>query len=109
MMIRRAVFAAFGGFDEELPIAFNDVDLCMRLRAAGWRIIWTPTVELYHLESASVGRHDSRERADQHAKAVALMRERWGPLLDTDPFYNPNLSLRRAFHLAFPPRLKASV
>jgi GT2 family glycosyltransferase len=107
MMIRRSVFQDLRGFDEQLPIAFNDVDLCVRIRAAGWRIIWTPTVELYHHESVSTGRHDSRARADQFAKDAALMRKRWGPVLDSDPCYNPNLSLRHQFHLAFPPRHQA--
>jgi GT2 family glycosyltransferase len=105
LMIRKSVFQALRGFDEELPIAFNDVDLCIRLRAAGWRIVWTPTVELYHHESASVGRHDSPARGEEFPAAVALMHKRWGAVLDSDPFYSPNLSLRRAFDLAFPPRL----
>jgi GT2 family glycosyltransferase len=105
IVIRRNLFEEIGGFDEELAIAFNDVDLCVRLRAAGWRIVWTPAVELYHYESTSVGRHDSPERAGQFAREVASMRGRWGPVLDADPFYNPNLSLSREFHLAFPPRL----
>ena len=104
MMTRSSVFRDLGGFDETLAVAFNDVDLCVRARAAGWRIIWTPSVELYHRESTSIGRHDSRERANQFAKEVALMRKRWGSALDCDPFYNPNLSLMHAFHLAFPPR-----
>jgi hypothetical protein len=104
MMIRRSVFQDLGGFDEQLAVAFNDVDLCARIRARGWRILWTPTVELYHHESPSTGRHDSRERAGQFASETALMRKRWGPVLDSDPYYNPNLSLRRQFHLAFPPR-----
>jgi GT2 family glycosyltransferase len=104
MMIRRSVFQDLQGFDGQLAIAFNDVDLCVRIRAAGWRIIWTPTVELYHHESVSTGRHDSRTRVDQFASESALMRKRWGPVLDSDPYYSPNLSLRRQFHLAFPPR-----
>lgn len=104
MMIRRSVFRDLRGFDEQLAVAFNDVDLCVRIRTAGWRIIWTPTVELYHHESVSTGRHDSRARVDQFASEVALMRKRWGPVLDSDPYYSPNLSLRRQFYLAFPPR-----
>jgi hypothetical protein len=72
--------------------------------APRWRIIWTPTVELYHHESASVGRPHSSRRRDEFPAAVALMRERWGPMLDRDPCYNPNLSLRKGFNLAFPPR-----
>ena len=105
LMMRKDVFHNLGGFDEELPVAYNDVDLCLRLRQANWRLIWTPTVELYHRESASVGRHDAPERATEFEAAVALMRQRWGHALDADPFYNPNLSLRTAHHLAFPPRI----
>jgi GT2 family glycosyltransferase len=105
LVLRRDIFQDLGGFDEELPIAYNDVDLCLRLRKAGWRLIWTPTVELYHHESASAGRHDSPHRREEFKAAVALMRERWGADLDQDPYYNPNLSLRNAYHLAFPPRL----
>jgi len=110
MAIRHEVFHELGGFDEALPIAYNDVDLCIRLRKAGWRIIWTPMVELYHHESASIGRHDSGPRAEQFSCAVALMRQRWGSILDSDPFYNRNLSLERPYKLAFPPReAKAAV
>jgi GT2 family glycosyltransferase len=104
-MIRREVFLQLGGFDEKLAIAFNDVDFCIRLRNAGWRIIWTPLVELYHHESASVGRHDASHRKRQFNEECILMRQRWGALLDADPFYNPNLSLAYQFSLAFPPRL----
>ena len=104
MMIRRTVFQVLGGFVEQLPVAYNDVDLCIRLRAMGWHIIWTPTVELYHLESASIGRHDSGDRAAAFARAVAFMRTRWASVLDSDPYYNPNFSLQRPFDLAFPPR-----
>jgi len=104
LAIRRDVFLSLGGFDENLAIAFNDVDLCIRLRAAGWRILWTPTVELYHHESASVGSPYSTERGDEFPKAIALMRQRWGSMLGCDPYYNPNLSLDKGFLLAFPPR-----
>ena len=68
MVVRRDAFDAIGGFNETLAIAFNDVDLCMRLRQRGWRIVWTPQVELYHHESASTGRHDAPERAEQFRK-----------------------------------------
>ena len=60
--VRREVFEELNGFDERLAIAFNDVDFCIRLREKGWRIIWTPEVEHYHLESQTIGHHDS-ERA----------------------------------------------
>ncbi len=105
LVMRKDVFMGVGSFDEALPVAFNDVDLCARVRLAQWRLIWTPAAELYHHESTSVGRHNAPQRAQEFAHAVGLMRERWGPVLDADPYYNPNLSLRRAFHLAFPPRI----
>jgi GT2 family glycosyltransferase len=106
MLLRRDVFQAVGGFDERFAVAFNDVDLCLRIRAAGWRILWTPAVELYHDESVSVGQVDSPERIRQFAGEIALMRQLWGPALDADPFYNPNLSLLYPFALASPPRHK---
>jgi GT2 family glycosyltransferase len=106
MLVRRDVFVELGGFDEALAIAFNDVDFCLRLRRAGWRIVWTPSAELYHNESASIGRHDARKRAKEWTLALDLMRSRWNDELREDPHYNPNLSLD-SLHLwepAFPPR-----
>jgi GT2 family glycosyltransferase len=105
MLLRRKAFDDLGGFDERLAIAFNDVDLCLRLRRAGWRIVFTPAVVLLHHESVSVGRPESPARVAQFAREVAFMREHWADVLDADPFYNPNLSLERPFELAFPPRL----
>jgi O-antigen biosynthesis protein len=107
MLIRREIFLEFGGFDEALGIAFNDVDLCLRLREAGWRIVWTPTAELYHRESASTGRHDAGMREEAWRAELALMQSRWGRALNFDPHYSPNLSLD-AFALwepSFPPRV----
>jgi GT2 family glycosyltransferase len=106
LMMRREVFDSVGGFDESLSVAFNDVDLCVRIRQSGWRILWTPSVEHYHHESASLGAHNAPERAKDFEQAVHLMRRRWGAVLDSDPFYNPNLSLQ-SFNseLAVPPRV----
>jgi GT2 family glycosyltransferase len=106
MLLRREAFNAIGGFDEELAIAFNDVDLCLRLIDAGWRIVWTPDVELYHRESVSVGRHDSPERRDEFDSEERLMVRRWGERLLTDPHYNPNLSLLSLNTPSFPPRVE---
>ena len=86
LMMRRPVFEQIGGMDEELPVDFNDVDLCLRLRAAGYRIVFTPYAELIHHESSTLGRRL------QSAKEFARMRERWGDQLDADPYYNSNLS-----------------
>lgn len=107
LLVRRAAFEAAGAFDEGLPSAFNDIDLCIRLRRAGQRIVWVPAVEMVHHESATFGAPDSGARAAQYARDVATMRARWGAVLDNDPCYNPNLSLdhRRQFQLMAPPRI----
>jgi O-antigen biosynthesis protein len=86
LMTRRAVFDEVGGLDEELPVDFNDVDFCLRLRKEGYRIVFTPYAELFHHESASFGRRT------QSSDELALMRQRWGDALEHDPYYNPNLS-----------------
>ncbi|HZR31482.1 MAG TPA: glycosyltransferase [Terriglobales bacterium] len=86
MMVRRDVFDAVGGFDEELRVAFNDVDFCLRARQKGFRIVWTPYAELFHHESATRGR-----ALDE--KEVEFMKRRWGAALLHDPYYNPNLTL----------------
>jgi GT2 family glycosyltransferase len=106
MLVRRDVFEEVGGFDERLAIAFNDVDLCLRLREAGWRIVWTPNAVLYHRESTSIGRHNADERAEEWTVETELMQRRWGKELLADPYYNPNLSLDALllWEPAFPPR-----
>ena len=106
MVVRRAVFEQIGGFDVDLPTAFNDVDFCIRLRRTGARIIWTPAAQLYHHESLTFGAHNSPQRAAQFERDVLMMRGRWQHILDSDPAYNPNLSFDREhqFQLAAPPR-----
>ncbi len=86
MMVRRKVFDDVGGFDESLPVAFNDIDFCLRLRQRGLLVVYTPQAILYHKESATRGKLHPPE--DERR-----MYDRWGALLKRDPFYNPNLSL----------------
>ena len=89
-----------------LAIAFNDVDLCIRIRQAGYQVIWTPYAELYHLESASRGSDLTPENRDRFAAEVKYMQDRWGDVLRSDPYYNPNLSLDATdFSLAGTPRV----
>lgn len=94
LVVRKDIFNQIGGFDEKnLTIAFNDVDLCLKVRDAGYRNLWTPYAELYHLESHSRGKNNSlrkRKRADREAE---YMLEHWGDVLFSDPAYNPNLTL----------------
>ena len=91
---------------QNLPVAFNDVDLCLRIRELGYRIVWTPYAELYHHESASRGSDTRPDTIGRFNSEANYMRKRWGLVLDHDPYYNPNLGLDRSdFGLAFPPRV----
>lgn len=109
LALRRSVFDEVGGMDESLAVAFNDVDLCLRVHARGYRNVWTPHAELYHHESASRGPEDTPEKRARFQAESAAMHRRWGELLLNDPAYNPNLSLDSLhFDLAFPPRGRAS-
>jgi glycosyltransferase involved in cell wall biosynthesis len=103
---RRDVFFAVGGFDSDhLPIAFNDVDLCLKLRERGYLVVWTPLAQLYHHETASRDLDLTPERYQKFLRENNFMRSRWGHILDCDPYFNPNLSLRDlSIGLAFPPR-----
>jgi GT2 family glycosyltransferase len=107
MLVSKQIFAEIGGLDETaLKIAFNDVDLCLKIRRAGYRIIWTPHAELYHHESASRGDDLIGPKLRRFNREVAEMKRRWGTALVEDPFYNPNLTLvRERPGLSFPPRV----
>lgn len=105
LAVRRSVFEEVGGFDEALPVAFNDIDFCLRLLECGYRNVWTPYAELYHYESASRGSEDSPAKQERFAAEVHAMKWRWGAVLHDDPAYNPNLTLDQGdYGLAFPPR-----
>jgi GT2 family glycosyltransferase len=106
LALRKSVYDSVGGLDEEnLPIAFNDVDLCLRIRASGLRIIFTPYATLYHLESASRGSDVDGVKARRFNREARMMRARWGRQLDNDPFYNANFSrYLGGFQLAVPAR-----
>jgi GT2 family glycosyltransferase len=93
LLLRAEVFAESGGFDADaLTVAFNDVDLCLRLRAQGYRNVWTPYARLIHHESKSRGAEDTPEKRERFEREVRVMQERWGADLRADPYYNPNLS-----------------
>ena len=106
LMLRTELFAALGGLDEvNLPVAYNDVDLCLRAWQAGYWNVWTPYAELTHRASASRGL-ESPERAAQFARESAYMRDKWGAQIADDPFYHPYLErVRGSFELADPATL----
>ncbi|MGK5088325.1 glycosyltransferase family 2 protein [Bdellovibrionota bacterium FG-2] len=108
MLLRRSVFEEVGGLDEKnLAVAFNDIDFCLRIREKGYRVVFTPFSEVYHLESASRGSDATPENQPRFRREVHYMRDRWGKILDNDPYYNPNLTFTHEnYGLAFPPRVK---
>ncbi len=110
LTVRKSIYEELGGLDEEnLTVAFNDVDFCLRLLDAGYTNIWTPYAKLYHHESISRGAEDTREKQERFTREVRFMQKKWGTRLTTDPAYNPNLTLEHEnFSLAFPPRRAAT-
>ena len=96
MLLRREVWEKLGGLDEDWAVAFNDVDLCMRIRKAGYLIVWTPFAELYHFESKSRGYEDTPEKQKRFSGEMLRFQTRWAKELEAgDPYYNPNLTLSR--------------
>ena len=95
MMVKRSAFDAVGGLSEELAVAFNDIDFCMKLRKAGYLIVYNPYAELYHYESKSRGLEDTPEKVARFNKEVATFEKKWPDILKKgDPYYNPNLTLK---------------
>lgn len=104
LLVRHELFDAAGGLEEQLPVEFNDVDFCLRLRERGYLNVWTPFAELYHHESVSRVIEDAAAKRMREA-GIGFMMDRWRDSLREDPAYNPNLSLQSLdFELAFPPR-----
>jgi glycosyltransferase involved in cell wall biosynthesis len=108
LLVKKRIFLNVNGFEENhLKVAFNDVDLCLRLKAEGKRTIWTPFACLIHHESASRGEETTLEKQERFASEIAFMKSRWGIKLQQDPYYSPNLTLaNEQFDIAFPPRLE---
>ena len=93
LVVRRSVFAEVGGMDEkELKVAFNDVDFCLKVRAAGYLNLWTPYAELIHHELASRGYETTPAKAERLAFEAQVLHRRWGEKVSADPYYSPNLT-----------------
>jgi GT2 family glycosyltransferase len=96
LLTKKELFENIGGFDEDLVQAFNDVDLCLKIREKGYQIIFTPYARLYHYESRTRGYEDSPEKRMRFSLERNLIRQKWGNLIDSgDPFYSPNLTKDR--------------
>jgi GT2 family glycosyltransferase len=106
LAIRRAVFDEVGGLDAiNFAVSFNDIDLCLRLGEYGYRVVWTPFAELFHLESQSRGKPDTPEKLAREMREVGALWRLWRHAFDADPFHNPNLACAwdEPLHLC-PPR-----
>jgi len=107
MVTWKHLYERLGGLNEDLAVGFNDVDYCLRVQEAGYRVIFTPHAELFHHESATRGRDDHKRHWQRNSREVRYMRTRWSKRMIHDPYYNPNFSYRRPdFSLAETPRVK---
>jgi GT2 family glycosyltransferase len=108
MLTWKHLYERLGGFDEKnLPVAFNDVDYCLRLQDAGYRVIYTPHAELYHHEWATRGVDATWRQRWRARREINYMRLRWRERMKHDPYYNPNLSYDQPnFTLNWKPRVK---
>ncbi|HJB28825.1 MAG TPA: glycosyltransferase family 2 protein [Candidatus Blautia faecavium] len=96
MMMKRKAFEEAGGFTEELAVAFNDVDLCLKVRKEGYLIVYDPYAQLYHMESKTRGEEDSEKKLRRFQTEIEYMRCHWLDILKNgDPYYNKNLSLTK--------------
>ena len=96
MLVKREAFEKAGGFTKELAVAFNDVDLCLKIGKSGYRIVYDPFAELYHDESRTRGAEDTPEKVRRFQSEIEYMRVHWLDIIKNgDPNYNPNLSLKK--------------
>jgi glycosyltransferase involved in cell wall biosynthesis len=106
VVLRTDIYREVGGLDEEnLQVAFNDIDFCLRIREAGFRVVYNPHAQLFHHESASRGYETTPDKFARFEREVSWMKDRWGDVLANDPYYNPNLTIQTEdFGFASPPR-----
>ncbi|WP_158144387.1 glycosyltransferase family 2 protein [Vibrio metschnikovii] len=95
LMVKRSIYQQIGGLDEQLTVAFNDVDFCLKVQQAGYHNLWTPRAMLYHYESKSRGKDDTPAKQAREQQEIALMRQRWQSLIQHDPHYSRHLTRHR--------------
>ncbi|WP_143321847.1 glycosyltransferase [Clostridium sp. HBUAS56010] len=97
MMSKRSLFDQAGGFSEDLAVAFNDIDYCMKIRSLNKLVVYAPYALFYHYESKSRGLEDTPEKVARFNREIKKFSEKWPDILrDGDPYYNPNLTLRKS-------------
>ena len=93
-MVKKEAFEKVGGFEEKLAVAFNDVDFCLKVRHAGYLVVYDPYAELYHHESKTRGYENTEAKKRRFQEEIEYMRCHWMPDILRDPYYNENLSLK---------------
>ena len=93
-MVKKEAFEKVGGFEEKLSVAFNDVDFCLKVRHAGYLVVYDPYAELYHHESKTRGYENTEAKKRRFQEEIEYMRCHWMPDILRDPYYNENLSLK---------------
>ena len=97
MLVKKEAYDRVGGLNEDLAVAFNDVDFCLKLREAGYRIVYNPYATMTHYESKSRGYEDDPEKVSRFAGEITYMKNRWKDALTHDPYYNINLTLKDVY------------
>lgn len=96
LMVSREIYEKVHGLEEQLAVAFNDLDFCLRVGKEGYLVVYDPYVEAYHYESKSRGKEDTKEKVHRFGEEIEFIRTRWIDLLkEGDPYYNPNFSLKK--------------
>ncbi len=94
LLVKKEAYEEVGGLEEDLKVAFNDVDFCLKVREKGYRVIYNPYALLYHYESKSRGYEDTPEKIERFQGEATYLVDKWSKIMDEgDPHYNPNLSL----------------
>jgi GT2 family glycosyltransferase len=93
LLVRKSLYQRLGGLDERaFPVAFNDVDLCLKIQKNGLKLIWTPFAQLIHAESASRGKDHTAEKKSRAMREQQMFIERWSQSGQQDAYYHPALS-----------------
>ena len=93
-MAKTKIYEEVGWMNEDLAVAFNDVDFCLKIREKGYLVVYNPFVEFWHYESKSRGQEDSPEKIKRFQGEISTFERRWADFLEKgDPYYNLNLSL----------------
>lgn len=97
LLTRKSVFDEVGGLSEDLAVAFNDIDYCMKVRSLGKLVVYNPYAVFHHYESKSRGLEDTPEKVERFNHEIAAFMKKWPDILNNgDPYYNPNLTLRKS-------------